>query len=51
MYSRSMKGSFTATTSMSPWRRALRSTIRPIRPKPLIPTLTGMADVDVDGWV
>ncbi|KAH9976799.1 hypothetical protein BGW80DRAFT_1290616 [Lactifluus volemus] len=33
MYSKSMKGSFTAKTSTRPSRRALRSTMRPIRPK------------------
>ncbi|KAF8889047.1 hypothetical protein BD779DRAFT_1521696 [Infundibulicybe gibba] len=40
MYSRSINGSFTATTSISWFSSALRMTIRPIRPKPLIPTLT-----------
>mmetsp|Transcript_18292 Transcript_18292/g.21960 ORF Transcript_18292/g.21960 Transcript_18292/m.21960 type:complete len:217 (-) Transcript_18292:144-794(-) len=39
MYSGSMNGSFTATTSMSSRARATRMTKRPIRPKPLIPIL------------
>src|SRR3984885_11863793 len=32
--------SFTATNSMSGFPRAVRKTLRPMRPKPLIPTFT-----------
>lgn len=38
-----MKGSLTATTSTSGCSTALRKTIRPIRPNPLMPTLTIVA--------
>lgn len=37
MYSRSMKGSLMATTVASGFVNAARKTIRPMRPKPLIP--------------
>lgn len=36
-----MNGSLTATISISSCSMAFRKTIRPIRPKPLIPTLVG----------
>lgn len=38
-----MKGSLTATTSTSGCSTALRKTMRPIRPNPLMPTLTIVA--------
>lgn len=41
-YLGSMKGSLTATISISSCSIALRNTIRPIRPKPLMPTLIAM---------
>ncbi len=37
----SMKGSLTATISISGCSTALRKTIRPMRPNPLMPTLMG----------
>lgn len=42
-----MKGSLTATTSTSPCSTALRRTIRPMRPKPLMPTLIVILSVGV----
>lgn len=41
-YLGSMKGSLTATISTSSCSMALRKTIRPIRPNPLMPTLIAM---------
>lgn len=42
-----MKGSLTATTSTSPCSTALRRTMRPMRPKPLMPTLIVILSVEV----
>lgn len=44
-YLGSMKGSLTATIWMSSCSMALRKTMRPIRPKPLMPTLTTILTV------
>jgi hypothetical protein len=40
-YVGSMKGSLTATMLISSCSMAFRKTIRPMRPKPLMPTFTG----------
>lgn len=42
-----MKGSLTATISISGCSTALRKTIRPMRPKPLMPTLMGAMLTDL----
>src|ERR1700761_8047299 len=41
--------SLTATNSMSGFPRAERNTLRPMRPKPLIPTLTAICVLDLAG--
>src|ERR1700722_14231467 len=37
--------SFTATNSISGFPRAVRKTLRPMRPKPLIPTFTAISPI------
>lgn len=46
----SMKGSLTATISISGCSTALRKTIRPMRPKPLMPTLMGAILLVLGRW-